>query len=465
MPELLERPRTWEIDDDLSLHRLWDGDATEPSTEDLRDTYFDTADGDLRSHGAELRRHERGEQNTWILDAFGETIEVHADQSAAPPAELVEALTGLRLGKPLTEVATIHVTRETHRMGTADAPRVEINDEHVHASMGHRLLAWRQLAVTPGSADGGVPRRVLRALTKAGARVSTYSTVLDRVSPLAQGDAPRVGSAQRAFLGYAAEQIDAVFAGDVLLRRGQDPIHDTRVAIRRLRSTLRVFAPLLDATAIAGLEDELKWFAGLLGEVRDREVQRRRFADALDEWPPELVLGPVRKRLDGDLLAEQLTARRVVTDAMASERYLQLLAVLQRWRTAPPLRGRIDYDALAKRARRAETKADKRLTEALASGEATELHRARKAAKRARYAAELRQPLTRKAARSVKRYKEIQTILGDHQDSVVASDILRRMAVTAGTTPGENGFTYGLLYAREQQVAADARQQIRALSR
>ena len=38
---------------------------------------------------------------------------------------------------------------------------------------------------------------------------------------------------------------------------------------------------------------------------------------------------------------------------------------------------------------------------------------------------------------------------------------LRQLALTAGTTTGENGFTYGLLYAREQHVAEAARQQVR----
>jgi CHAD domain-containing protein len=96
------------------------------------------------------------------------------------------------------------------------------------------------------------------------------------------------------------------------------------------------------------------------------------------------------------------------------------------------------------------------LAQALDGGSGDLLHRARKP-KRARYAAELRKPLDKRAKRTVKHFKHIQTVLGDHQDAVVATDALRRMAVTAGTTPGENGFTYGLLYAREQQIAAQSR--------
>jgi hypothetical protein len=47
---------------------------------------------------------------------------------------------------------------------------------------------------------------------------------------------------------------------------------------------------------------------------------------------------------------------------------------------------------------------------------------------------------------------------------VVASATLRRLAIAAGTTAGENGFTYGLLYAREQQAAEAAREKARELA-
>ena len=140
-----------------------------------------------------------------------------------------------------------------------------------------------------------------------------------------------------------------------------------------------------------------------------------------------------------------------------------MLATLQRWRTDPPLAGPASLDALNKRARRAERKADRRLAQAIDAGDDALLHRARKAAKRARYAAELRVPGDKRAKKTVKHYKRIQTVLGDHQDCVVACDVLRRLAITAGTTPGENGFAYGLLYAREQQAADAARTAVREL--
>lgn len=44
---------------------------------------------------------------------------------------------------------------------------------------------------------------------------------------------------------------------------------------------------------------------------------------------------------------------------------------------------------------------------------------------------------------------------GEHRDSVVA-DIPRDSVPAPGRTPGENGFTFGLLYGLELQAARQA---------
>jgi CHAD domain-containing protein len=270
--------------------------------------------------------------------------------------------------------------------------------------------------------------------------------------------------ATRALTDYLNAQIDRVERGDAELRLGEDPIHDTRVAIRRLRSTLRVFAKALDKSEIGDMDGELRWFAGLLGDVRDCQVQESRFSEALDGVPDELILGPVESRIRNDLRAIELPARNRVADAMDSPRYQAIMSVLRRWRTEPPVARVVTTGTLLKRARRAQRKADRRLAAALESGDDAMLHRTRKAAKRARYAGELCGPLNKRAKRTIKHYKQIQTLLGDHQDTAVAAHALRRMGLAAGTTPGENGFTYGMLYAREQQSARECRQEVRQLA-
>ncbi len=258
------------------------------------------------------------------------------------------------------------------------------------------------------------------------------------------------------------EQISAIREGDVALRRGEDPIHATRVAIRRLRSTLRVFGDAFDPADATRLDEELSWYAGILGHVRDHEVQRARFAQAVADLPDEWVLGPVAADIETTLAAEQRTYRADVDTVLTGDRYAALMSALDALDTAA-----LPRRSVTSLANNAGKKARTRLKDAIA-GEASDddaLHRARKAFKRARYAAELAAPLLgrKHAKKTIRRYKHVQEVLGEHQDSLVAAEFLRRLGAAAGTRPAENGFTYGLLFANEQQAAAVARRRARSL--
>jgi CHAD domain-containing protein len=71
-------------------------------------------------------------------------------------------------------------------------------------------------------------------------------------------------------------------------------VHETRVAARRLRSTLRVCGEVVHAASAYELSNELAWYADLLGEVRDREVLSARLTMLVAGLPPEQVRGPHR---------------------------------------------------------------------------------------------------------------------------------------------------------------------------
>ena len=85
------------------------------------------------------------------------------------------------------------------------------------------------------------------------------------------------------------------------------------------------------------------------------------------------------------------------------------------------------------------------------------LHETRKAAKRARYAAEAARPALgkkdgRKARRFAKRMKHVQSALGAHQDAVIAQAAARDIGVQAHLA-GENAFSFGLLHERAHHQA------------
>jgi CHAD domain-containing protein len=138
-----------------------------------------------------------------------------------------------------------------------------------------------------------------------------------------------------------------------------------------------------------------------------------------------------------------------VEQALADERTAALRAQLDDWRTDPPF-GDVDARDVRRRARKAAKKATRRLEAVCPDGADEDLHRARKAAKRARYAAEVLRPLGR-GKKQRRRFKEAQSVLGGHQDAVVAQETLRRLVADL---PPDSGFTLGLLLAREQAEAA-----------
>jgi CHAD domain-containing protein len=479
MHDLLER--RWAVDErcalpslDDILHDVVADGEVQRDTLDVTKVYYDTPGHDLQAQGVALYCRDGDGETGWRLEipTDGGRDELQWIPSDDPPTEAVSLLTGLTGGNGIVDVAKIHTTRERYRIRTGKRPCLQVDDDRVRASVGERLLAWREIEVRPAP-DAESSEKSAKRLTKrpraAGAQPLRCPSKLARVSPPAPPVNPRT-PATRALVDHLNAQIDQIVAGDIGLRRGRDPIHDTRVATRRLRSTLRVFGKLVDQSANADMDSELKWFAGLLGDVRDCEVQQSRFTKALDGpdgIADELILGPVKTRIRNDLDAVGLPARCGVSDAMESARYLAIMAVLRRWRVEPPVCD-VSTRTLLRRARRAQRKADRRLTAALRTGDPAEdamLHRARKAAKRARYAAELCKPVDKpkRTKRIIKHYKHIQSLLGEHQDAVVATAALRKMAIAAGTTPGENGFTYGVLYAREQQIARRCRQEARNL--
>jgi len=466
MRETLEREDKWAVDSDFVLPTIDDlvRDAeVHTDTVELDSVYYDTRDYDLRAHGIVVRRRAGDDDTGWqvkLPTAHGR-LELRWPLSDSPPQELKGLLTGATLGKELTNAATIRTQRQRRRLTTRGDLRYEVADDTVHASTGADLLAWREIEVELGPGVSAVPKKLRRRLRAAGAKPSTYPSKLAHATGLSAP--PALPKAAGAIADYLSEQIDQIIIGDIDLRRGRDPIHDTRVAIRRLRSTLRVFDDVLHDVA-PNFDSELKWFAGLLGDVRDSQVQQNRFAKAVDALPEDLVLGPVRSRIRSDLQAIELPARKAVDEAMQSTRYLDILAVLRRWRTNPPVDAELAGKTLRKHGRKAGRKAVQRLNQAFDGKDPALFHRARKAAKRARYAAELVAPLDPSVDQRRKQHKKVQSVLGDHQDAMVAIGTLRRLAGVAGTSVGENGFTYGLLYAREEGIAEDCRTAARTLN-
>jgi len=235
-----------------------------------------------------------------------------------------------------------------------------------------------------------------------------------------------------------------------------------RIATRRLRSALATYRPLLDPALATRLRGELSWLAGVLGAARDLEVMQHRLTDLIEREPAHLVLGPVTERVSRRFGTDLRAARRAAVEALNDKRYFRLLDALDALLAEPPLTALASEPARKvvprligkdlKQVRRAVRTARK--TPAGTAHDVA-LHTVRKKAKRLRYAAESAIPLNRKrAVRVARAAKRVQSILGDHQDSVIARDLLLRLSTEAYLL-GENAFSYGRMHAVEASKAID----------
>ncbi|MGI5337972.1 CHAD domain-containing protein [Streptomyces sp. CA-181903] len=479
-----EIERKYEAGDGTSPVRLPDLDGTGPvarvvdrGTDVLDAVYYDTADRCLLAAGITLRRRTGGDAG-WHLKlpvAPGVRDEVRAPLADGIPRRLASLVRARTRGAPLVPLARVVSRRDVrHLLDARGTLLAEVSTDSVTAGRPAgedpgATAAWTEVEVElapgadPGLLDVLEPRLREAGLCPSGAGSKLARALACETAPEPPPPGPDAGDAARVVLAHLREQAEAVVALDPGARLGtEDAVHQMRVATRRLRSALRTYGGFLEPRATDPLGAELRWLAVELGADRDREVVVERLRHHLDDLPRPLVRGPVRARLRIWSNRSRAETRRRVTDALDSERHLALLDRLDALVTDPPLRPaavEASGKALVKAVRRDHERLAARIAHALATDPGpvrdAALHDARKAAKRARYAAEAAVPaLGKDAKRLAKRLKAVQTVLGDHQDSVLTRNALRLISAQAAVS-GEATFTYGLLYGREEARAAE----------
>jgi CHAD domain-containing protein len=306
------------------------------------------------------------------------------------------------------------------------------------------------------------------ALTRRNARQAVPRPEPRQV-PIAGIQPRRSASAGEVVLAYLKIHAGTLSSLEPKVRADEpDSVHQMRVATRRLRAALRSFGEVIPRSRSAKAAAELKWLGGMLSPVRDGEVLPKHLQASLRSVPVELLIGPVQARVQGHFSPRRAAAYTELIEALDSPRYAALLSELDRLTTEPPLgpqAGDPAREVFPAAVRRAYRQAKKRMSRArhTPSGPArdTALHEARKSARRARYAAEAARPATGKPARRFSRQmKKVQSVLGDHQDSVIARQAARDLGIGAHLA-GENAFSYGLLYELQShqagQLQTDAR--------
>ncbi|MGP6172742.1 CYTH and CHAD domain-containing protein [Corynebacterium sp. A21] len=373
---------------------------------------------------------------------------------------------------------------------------VELTPESVESAQGSELIRLATgLLISAGARVSQSPSKLVAALGESINHVpSPYPAAdLDEDSPAA------------AVVAALQANHDKLIDYDPRVRRDEwDSVHQMRVATRELRSHMQTFEGILGGEEFEYLEDELKLLAGMLGVARDAEVVEERFHALLDAEDSGVLDEATREHLREDMGAEYRRAHRRVIATLDSDRYLSLLDSLDELLADPPIvtasrevpeadqetvAALEDLEAvesvelieptegteaeasedmeeiLSRHLESAYKKLLKRHKKAVDNRDNLELtlhereenfHDMRKAAKKLRYSAEAVGSATDLKTKHLYRScKDLQSVLGDFQDSVTSRDFLLKKAQQARSR-GEDTFGYGVLYQRERQIGLGA---------
>ena len=439
-----------------------------PRTRRLNSTYFDTPALDLHRHGLELRvrresgqwvqtlktsdrpasgLHQRGEWEARVAGSAPDLTTLCAAVAGdTEAAQLLRQPTLAQSLAPIFETAVRRTAWPLHlspgndvelvldegelRCGDAREPICEVECE-LKAGLPAALFDLaRQL-------QDAVPLR----LGHLGKGARGYALLAPQPPSAVKAQAVELdtkGTVEQGFQAIAANCLAQMQANEPGVIAGNDAesVHQMRVGTRRLRSLLRLFSRTMPLPP--ALQAELDWLTGELGAARDADV-------LANSTLPKVARACANETALADLqqaAASRAAAKRqLVAGAVAGARYARLMLDLACWVQTAGWHGSIDEtaqaqhlsEALAERALKILKRRHRCLLqrgERLLDGTPKERHRARIAAKKARYASEFFQSLL--PARRVKRYVRtlgvLQDALGWMNDAVVAEGLLREMA-------------------------------------
>lgn len=400
--------------------------------EQLDSLYFDTSDERLARKGLSLRIRSDGERRVQTIKAGNGASAglfarqeweqpVEADEPLiAPDSPVAKVLNGSRTA--IAQRFAIHVARETWRLDEAGAT-IELALDRGMARADDRSapICEVELELKDGSPDAlfALARRIGEMVP---VRIGTMSKAERGQRLRADGhDAEKAGTVALTPDMTVAEGFRAVAlhctrhfrTNEDVLRASDDvdALHQGRVAIRRLRSALVAFRPVVGGAEAKAFNAELRWLAAQLGTARD-----------IDVLLPRLTDRQALARLEEERSVAYARARR----ACASERARRLWLDLVEWLTLG------DWAKRKKAGKPLPDFAGKAIgklhdtllaeAEAVTGDDDEARHEARKTAKKLRYSVEFFESLHARGAikKARKHYlaplKELQEHLGDLND-------------------------------------------------
>ncbi len=400
-------------------------------------------------------------------------------EAAGGVGQRVRALAGTTALRPIFALQTHREVLKLEHEGRP-AATVALDETRILLGQGQAPATLRRVEVEAASGEPSGELETLVEALRVGAGLVVAALSKYEAGLVAHGlqpkPLPELGARDilpEAKLGQVAlavmrRQWAAFLAHEPGARLGDDAedVHAMRVATRRLRAALSLFADCVPAR-MARYRAELQWVATALGAVRDLDVQLERLQDWQAQAPPEdrEIFEPLRVLLE----AQRGRARKRLLAALDSRRFGRLVeaytAMLQSdlpSRASRPAAHQPVLEAAPELIAVCYTRLRKKGDGLTKASPASACHALRIRGKRLRYAVEFFAEVYGEPARELARnLTALQDLLGTHQDAQVAMAQMRAWSEQYGRRlPPRTVFAMGEISQRYAQLAVECRKHL-----
>jgi CHAD domain-containing protein len=472
-PLSLELDLTLDPDDVRKLLRRFPG--TRGQTVSYK--WHDTADGQLAGQGLALVERRQARTTLWRLERVcpgGETM--WPCGTPAPVMQEAARRSGLDGALPSAPTHPVADFRGRLRQLTPPEPmpaRVSLLQGRLHAKPATHSVCRLNLAGSPpvvAALAGELAQKLRLSVAGRSLAAEVYALAENGLAPAPLG-APELPpdlsvSAAFAFACAHLARVIMHYAPLAAAREGTEPVHQMRVAVRRLRSAMALFRPAVAGAEIDAAKAGLRVLGRALGPARDWDVFNEGTGQAVAAaFPDDAAIAGLNAAAARRRDACYAELRRVLDGAEFRRLGITLatLSAARPWEAAhdgaavhgsnapPETLQEFAARALSRRLRHLASHGDD-----ISALPNQELHVIRLRAKRLRYGAEMFAPLypRREARRYLRRLATLQDWLGHLNDGNVAAALMSELG-RAG-----RGFAAGVVCGFVAAGAGDARARV-----
>lgn len=434
----------------------------------LYNTYFDTPQHDLLHNGAGLRVRRMGEQRLQTLKTRGHSVsglhqryewemEIQGDMpelKKLPNSFAIKDYSTKQLQTQLVPIFTTDFHRTTWHLHLENTVHIEIalDQGEIRSNQHSEPICEVELELKAGEpADlyhvalllqEQIPLSIENR-SKAMRGYALYDAQL--ISPSKAGDfqlSPK-DSAEAAFVRIIWHCLQHWQANHLAVLASDDTegVHQMRVALRRLRSCLTWYKPLISQQVQAEINAELKWLTAILGTARDWDVFALALSDIAHSAPEQERDN--LSQLQAQVTAQQAVVYQFVRRTLVSSRYQRLLLQLGYWLTGRRWQLMLSQaeckalqQSVSQFAPMVLQKRHKKLLKvgaSLCQLSVSERHQVRISVKKLAYGSRFFNSLypSKTSDRYSKRLSELQEVLGELNDIQVTDSLLQQLNVSA----------------------------------